>query len=120
VILTGTLSQTDTSTSVWPNQVGHSGKFINRRPDSRANFARHKKLFGLSRLEISRLLPAPAQPDGAVDCRAPHYEDLTVTYSTNIASDPNQVLALSIACRTVCRSWPNMNKAHSATEYAKQ
>jgi len=40
------------------------------------------------------VIPAQLNADGAVDCRAPHYEDLTVTYSTNIASDPNQVLAV--------------------------
>ena len=59
-------------------------------PISRAT----NKLFGLS-LEINPVItPNSSTPTARLTGKRQITKDLTVTYSTNIASDPNQVLAV--------------------------
>jgi translocation and assembly module TamB len=60
-------------------------------PVSRAT----NKLFGLSTLEISPVVAGTGQtPTARLTVGRRISKDLTVTYSTNIASDPNQILAV--------------------------
>jgi translocation and assembly module TamB len=96
LILTGTLSSTDTSTSVLAQSgLGTAASLLTdaliNAPISKAT----NKLFGLSRLEISPVLgSAGSAPTARLTAARRISKDLTVTYSTNIASDPNQVLAV--------------------------
>jgi len=96
LILTGTLSQTDTSTSVLAQSgLGTAASLLTdaliNAPISRAT----NKLFGLSRLEISPVITGTSStPTARLTAARRITKDLTVTYSTNIASDPNQVLAV--------------------------
>jgi len=96
LILTGTLSSTDTSTSVLAQSgLGTAASLLTdaliNAPVSRAT----NKLFGLSRLEISPVIAGTsATPTARLTVARRISKDLTVTYSTNIASDPNQVLAV--------------------------
>src|SRR4029077_2905052 len=87
LILTGTLTSTDTGTSVLAQSgLGTAASlltdaFINA-PISRAT----NKLFGLSRLEISPVIGGAGTPTTARLTAARRIsKDLTVTYSTNIA-----------------------------------
>jgi translocation and assembly module TamB len=96
LILTGTLSSTDTSTSVLAQSgLGTAASLLTdaliNAPISKAT----NKLFGLSRLEISPVLGGAGTPPTARLTAARRIsKDLTVTYSTNIASDPNQILVV--------------------------
>ena len=96
LILTGTLSSTDTSTSVLAQSgLGTAASLLTdaliNTPVSRAS----NKLFGLSRLEISPVIAGTGStPTARLTVARRISKDLTVTYSTNIASDPNQVLAV--------------------------
>jgi translocation and assembly module TamB len=96
LILTGTLSATDTSTSVLAQSgLGTAASLLTdaliNAPISRAT----NRLFGLSRLEISPVISgASSAPTARLTAARRITKDLTVTYSTNIASDPNQVLAV--------------------------
>ncbi|MFN2577478.1 MAG: translocation/assembly module TamB domain-containing protein [Pyrinomonadaceae bacterium] len=96
LILTGTLSSTDTSTSVLAQSgLGTAASLLTdaliNAPISRAT----NKLFGLSRLEINPVITGTSStPTARLTAARRITKDLTVTYSTNIASDPNQVLAV--------------------------
>jgi translocation and assembly module TamB len=96
LILTGTLSTTDTSTSVLAQSgLGTAASLLTdaliNAPISRAT----NKLFGLSRLEISPVISGTGStPTARLTAARRITKDVTVTYSTNIASDPNQVLAV--------------------------
>lgn len=96
LILTGTLSSTDTSTSVLAQSgLGTAASLLTdaliNAPVSRAT----NKLFGLSRLEISPVVAGTGStPTARLTVARRISKDLTVTYSTNVASDPNQVLSV--------------------------
>jgi translocation and assembly module TamB len=96
LILTGTLSTTDTSTSVLAQSgLGTAASLLTdaliNAPVSRAT----SKLFGLSRLEINPVIAGTSStPTARLTVARRISKDLTVTYSTNIASDPNQVLSV--------------------------
>ena len=96
LILSGTLSSTDTSTSVLAQSgLGTAASLLTdaliNAPISKAS----NKLFGLSRLEISPVIGGTGSaPTARLTAARRISKDLTVTYSTNIASDPNQVLAV--------------------------
>ncbi len=95
LILTGTLSSTDQSTSVLAQSgLGTAASLLTEAlvaPVSRAT----NKLFGLSRLEITPVIGgAGTAPTARLTVARRLSKDVTVTYSTNIASDPNQVLAV--------------------------
>ncbi len=96
LILTGTLSSTDTSTSVLAQSgLGTAASLLTdaliNAPVSKAT----NKLFGLSRLEINPVLGGTGStPTARLTVARRISKDLVITYSTNIASDPNQVLAV--------------------------
>lgn len=96
LILTGTLSSTDTSTSVLAQSgLGTAASLLTdaliNAPVSRAT----NKLFGLSRLEITPVIGGTGStPTARLTAARRISKDLVITYSTNIASDPNQVLAV--------------------------
>ncbi|MGZ8846149.1 MAG: translocation/assembly module TamB domain-containing protein [Pyrinomonadaceae bacterium] len=96
LILTGTLASTDTNTSVLAQSgLGTAASLLTdaliNAPISRAS----NKLFGLSRLEISPVIGSNTQaPTARLTAARQITKDMTITYSTNIASDPNQVLAV--------------------------
>ncbi len=96
LILTGTLSSTDTSTSVLAQSgLGTAASLLTdaliNAPISKAT----NKLFGLSRLEISPIIGGTSStPTARLTAARRISKDLIITYSTNIASDPNQVLAV--------------------------
>jgi len=96
LILTGTLTATDTSTSVLAQSgLGTAASLLTdaliNAPVSRAT----NKLFGLSRLEISPVVSGTGQtPTARLTVGRRISKDVTITYSTNIASDPNQILAV--------------------------
>ncbi len=96
LILNGTLSTTDTSTSVLAQSgLGTAASLLTdaliNAPVSRAT----NKLFGLSRLEINPVIVGNSStPTARLTAARRISKDLTVTYSTNIASDPNQVLSV--------------------------
>ena len=93
LILTGTLTSTDTSTSVLAQSgLGTAASVLTdaliNAPISRAT----NKLFGLNRLEISPVVAgAGSAPTARLTAARRISKDLTITYSTNIASDPNMV-----------------------------
>jgi len=96
LILTGTLSSTDSNTSVLAQSgLGTAASLLTdaliNAPISRAS----NRLFGLSRLEISPVLGTnTSAPTARLTAARQIAKDWTLTYSTNIASDPNQVLAV--------------------------
>ncbi len=96
LVLNGTLSTTDTSTSVLAQSgLGTAASLLTdaliNAPISKAT----NKLFGLSRLEITPVIGGTGSaPTARLTAARRISKDLTVTYSTNIASDPNQVLAV--------------------------
>lgn len=96
LMLTGTLSATDSSTSVLAQSgLGTAASLLTdaliNAPISRAT----NKLFGLSRLEISPVIAGTGStPTARLTAARRLSKDIVVTYSTNIASDPNQVLAV--------------------------
>ncbi len=97
LITTGQLADSDTSASV----LGQSGlgtatslltdALINA-PAQRAT----SRLFGLSRFEISPTIGgrSGSTPAARLTVGKQINKDLSVTYSTNVTSDPNQILAL--------------------------
>ena len=95
LILTGTLSSTDTSTSVLAQSgLGTAASLLTdaliNAPISRAT----NKLFGLS-LEINPVITSNSStPTARLTGKRQITKDLTVTYSTNLASDPNQILVV--------------------------
>jgi translocation and assembly module TamB len=96
LILTGSLSTTDQSTSVLAQSgLGTAASLLTdaliNAPVSRAS----NKLFGLSRLEISPVIAGNGStPTARLTVARRFSKDVTVTYSTNLASDPNQILAV--------------------------
>jgi translocation and assembly module TamB len=96
LVLNGTLSSTDTSTSVLAQSgLGTAASLLTdalvNAPVSRAT----NKLFGLSRVEINPVLAGNSStPTARLTVARRISKDMTVTYSTNIASDPNQVLSV--------------------------
>ena len=96
LILNGTLSSTDTSTSVLAQSgLGTAASLLTdaliNAPISRAS----NRLFGLSRLEINPVISgSSATPTARLTAARQIRKDLTFTYSTNIASDPNQIVAV--------------------------
>ena len=95
LILTGTLSSTDTSTSVLAQSgLGTAASLLTdaliNAPISRAT----NKLFGLSLAINPVITPNSSTPTARLTGKRQITKDLAVTYSTNIASDPNQVLAV--------------------------
>src|SRR5207302_6883455 len=92
LILTGTLSSTDQGTSVLAQSgLGTAASLLTdaliNAPVSRAT----NKLFGLS-LAINPVITNSSAPTARLTGKRQITKNLTVTYSTNIASDPNQVL----------------------------
>jgi translocation and assembly module TamB len=96
LVLNGTLSTTDTSTSVLAQSgLGTAASLLTdalvNAPVSRAT----NKLFGLSRVEINPVIVGNSStPTARLTVARRVSKDLTVIYSTNIASDPNQVLSV--------------------------
>jgi translocation and assembly module TamB len=96
LILTGTLTSTDTGTSVLAQSgLGTAASVLTdaliNAPISRAT----NKLFGLSRLEINPVISSTnSAPTARLTAAQRVTKDMTITYSTNIASDPNQVLSV--------------------------
>ena len=95
LILTGTLSSTDTSTSVLAQSgLGTAASLLTdaliNAPISRAT----NKLFGLSLAINPVITPNSSTPTARLTGKRQITKDLAVTYSTNLASDPNQVLAV--------------------------
>jgi translocation and assembly module TamB len=96
LILTGTLTSTEQNTSVLAQSgLGTAASLLTdaliNAPISRAT----NKLFGLSRLEISPVISSTnAAPTARLTAARRITKDMTITYSTNIASDPNQVLSV--------------------------
>jgi translocation and assembly module TamB len=96
LILTGTLTSSENNTSVLAQSgLGTAASLLTdaliNAPISRAT----NKLFGLSRLEISPVISSTnAAPTARLTAARRITKDMTITYSTNIASDPNQVLSV--------------------------
>ncbi|PYS63427.1 MAG: hypothetical protein DMF74_10090 [Acidobacteria bacterium] len=95
LILTGTLSSTDTSTSVLAQSgLGTAASLLTdaliNAPVSRAT----NKLFGLSLAINPVITPNSSTPTARLTGKRQITKDLTVTYSTNVASDPNQLLSV--------------------------
>src|SRR5215831_2335337 len=96
LILNGTLSSTDSGTSVLAQSgVGTAASLLTdaliNAPITRAS----NKLFGLSRLEINPVISTTnSAPTARLTAARRVTKDMTITYSTNIASDPNQVLSV--------------------------
>jgi translocation and assembly module TamB len=96
LILTGSLSSGDTNASVLAQSgLGTAASLLTdaliNTPISRAS----NKLFGLSRLEITPVIAgAGVTPTARLTVARRFSKDITVTYSTNLASDPNHILAI--------------------------
>jgi translocation and assembly module TamB len=96
LILTGTLTSSEQNTSVLAQSgLGTAASLLTdaliNAPISRAT----NKLFGLSRLEINPVISSTnSAPTARLTAARRITKDLTITYSTNIASDPNQVLSV--------------------------
>jgi len=96
LILNGTLTSSETGTSVLAQSgVGTAASLLTdaliNAPISRAS----NKLFGLSRLEINPVISSTnSAPTARLTAARRITKDMTITYSTNIASDPNQVLSV--------------------------
>jgi translocation and assembly module TamB len=96
LILNGTLTSNETGTSVLAQSgVGTAASLLTdaliNAPISRAT----NKLFGLSRLEINPVISSTnSAPTARLTAARRVSKDMTITYSTNIASDPNQVLSV--------------------------
>jgi translocation and assembly module TamB len=97
LITTGQLSSGDTSTSVLSQSgLGTATSLLTdaliNAPAQRAT----SKLFGLSRFEISPVIGGRtgSTPAARLTLGKQINKDLSVTYSTNVTSDPNQIVAL--------------------------
>lgn len=96
LVLNGTLSSSDNSTSALAQSgLGTAASLLTdalvNAPVSRAT----NKLFGLSRVEINPVIAGNSStPTARLTVARRISKDMTVTYSTNIASDPNQVLSV--------------------------
>ncbi len=97
LVLNGTLTSSETGGSVLAQSgLGTAASLLTdtliNAPVSRAS----NRLFGLSRLEINPVIAGTtgSTPTARLTVARRVSKDLTVTYSTNIASDPNQVLTV--------------------------
>jgi len=97
LITTGQLSAGDTSTSILSqSEVGAATSLLTdaliNAPAQRAT----SKLFGLTRFEISPVIggTSGSTPAARLTLGRRISKEVTVTYSTNVTSDPNQILAL--------------------------
>jgi translocation and assembly module TamB len=97
LITTGTLSSGDTSTSALAQSgLGTATSLLTdaliNAPAQRAT----NKLFGLSRFEINPVIggQAGANPGARLTLGKRISKELSVTYSTNVTSDPNQILSV--------------------------
>jgi translocation and assembly module TamB len=96
LITTGQLATGDTSTSILSQSgLGTATSLLTdaliNAPAQRAT----SKLFGLSRFEINPVIGGSgATPAARLTVGKRINKDLSVTYSTNVASDPNQILAV--------------------------
>ena len=96
LITTGQLATGDTSSSILSQSgLGTATSLLTdaliNAPAQRAT----SKLFGLSRFEINPVIGGSGStPAARLTVGKRINKDLSVTYSTNVASDPNQILAL--------------------------
>ena len=97
LITTGQLASGDTSASILSqSEVGAATSLLTdaliNAPAQRAT----SKLFGLTRFEINPVIggTAGSTPAARLTLGRRISKEVTVTYSTNVASDPNQILAL--------------------------
>jgi translocation and assembly module TamB len=96
LITTGQLASGDTSSSILSQSgLGTATSLLTdaliNAPAQRAT----SKLFGLSRFEINPVIGgAGSTPAARLTLGKRINKDLSVTYSTNVASDPNQILAV--------------------------
>jgi translocation and assembly module TamB len=96
LITTGQLATGDTSTSVLSqSSLGTATSLLTdaliNAPAQRAT----SRLFGLTRFEISPLIgDRGTTPAARLTLGKRINKDVTVTYSTNVTSDPNQILAV--------------------------
>ena len=97
LITTGQLSSGDTSASILSqSEVGAATSLLTdaliNAPAQRAT----SKIFGLTRFEINPVIGSTAgsTPAARLTLGRRISKELTVTYSTNVTSDPNQILAL--------------------------
>jgi translocation and assembly module TamB len=97
LITTGQLAAGDTSTSVLAqSEVGAATSLLTdaliNAPAQRAT----SRLFGLTRFEINPIIGATAgsTPAARLTLGRRISKEVTVTYSTNVTSDPNQILSL--------------------------
>jgi translocation and assembly module TamB len=97
LITTGQLSTSDTSSSVLAqSEVGAATSLLTdaliNAPAQRAT----SKLFGLTRFEINPVIGGTtgSTPAARLTLGRRISKEVTVTYSTNVTSDPNQILAL--------------------------
>ena len=97
LITTGQLSSGDTSSSILSqSEVGAATSLLTdaliNAPAQRAT----SKLFGLTRFEISPVIggTSGSTPSARLTLGRRISKEVTVTYSTNVTSDPNQILAL--------------------------
>ena len=97
LITTGQLSSGDTSSSILAqSEVGAATSLLTdaliNAPAQRAT----SRLFGLTRFEISPVIggTAGSTPAARLTLGRRISKEVTVTYSTNVTSDPNQILAL--------------------------
>jgi len=97
LITTGQLSAGDTSSSILSqSEVGAATSLLTdaliNAPAQRAT----SKLFGLTRFEISPVIGGTtgSTPSARLTLGRRISKEVTVTYSTNVTSDPNQILAL--------------------------
>lgn len=97
LITTGQLSSGDTSSSVLAqSEVGAATSLLTdaliNAPAQRAT----RRLFGLTRFEINPVIggTAGSTPGARLTVGQRISKEVTVTYSTNVTSDPNQILAL--------------------------
>jgi translocation and assembly module TamB len=96
LITTGQLATGDTSTSILSQSgLGTATSLLTdaliNAPAQRAT----SRLFGLSRFEINPVISGSGStPAARLTLGKRINKDLTVTYSTNVASDPNQILAV--------------------------
>jgi translocation and assembly module TamB len=97
LITTGQLASGDASTSILSQSgLGTATSLLTdaliNAPAQRAT----SKLFGLSRFEISHVIGgrSGSTPSARLTLGKRISKEVTVTYSTNVASDPNQILSL--------------------------
>jgi translocation and assembly module TamB len=97
LITTGQLSSGDTSSSILAqSEVGAATSLLTdaliNAPAQRAT----SKLFGLTRFEISPMIggTAGSTPAARLTLGRRISKEVTVTYSTNVTTDPNQILAI--------------------------